>query len=142
MTGCGRTYHIKGRVVVLPQLGSSESVIAEITGQPIPLGGQPVAGAKVRMIHQFDKNGRPLEGSVWERDVLTDANGSFDLGGNAKPSDNVRVGLEVSKEGYKTAYTIYVDYVDENDDEVTQVFFIVLSPGASNTAMHPTASQR
>jgi hypothetical protein len=131
LTGCGRTYHIKGRVVMLPQLGNAESVIAEITGQEIPTGGRPIEGAKVRMLHQLDKNGRPLPDSVWERDALTDAGGNFDISSYAAPSDNVPVGLEISKEGFKTAYTVYIDHRSQGGGEKTQVFFVVLAPNAS-----------
>ncbi len=37
------------------------------------------------------------------------------------------VGLEVSKDGYKTAFTIYIDYVEKDKGDKLQVFFVVLS---------------
>jgi hypothetical protein len=125
---CGRGYDIKGRVVFLSQLESSDGIIAEITGQQIPSGGKPIEGAKVRMFHQI-KDGKPSEGSVWEQDSLTDADGYFEISDYAAPYDNVPVGLEVSKDGYKTVRTIYIDYLDAERDksEKTQIFFVVLS---------------
>jgi hypothetical protein len=50
----------------------------------------------------------------------------------AAPYDNARVGLEISKEGYRTAYTIYIDYTDGDKGDKTQVFFVVLSPKAAD----------
>ncbi len=140
MTGCGRTYHVKGRVVLLPQLGSSRSIIAEITGQMIPAGGMPIVGAKIRMIHELNKDGSPKEGTVWQTNIVSDAEGNFEISDYAAPYDNVPVGLEVSKEGYETAYTTYIDYLDQEHDksEKTQTFFVVMSPSASNKSLQPT----
>jgi hypothetical protein len=138
MAGCGRTYHIKGRVLFLPQLGSADGMIAEITGQPIPAGGEPVAGAKVRMIHELNKDGRPVENTGWQTDTLTDANGNFEISDYAAPYDNVRVGLEVSKDGYKTVFTTYIDYVEKDKGDKLQVFFVVPSRSASNNSFNQT----
>ena len=46
LSGCGRTYHIKGRVIFLPQLQSSAGFIVEFTGKDFPRGGEPIAGAR------------------------------------------------------------------------------------------------
>jgi hypothetical protein len=48
LSGCGRSYHIKGRVIFLPQLQSSAGFIEEFTGKDFPQGGNPIAGAKCR----------------------------------------------------------------------------------------------
>jgi hypothetical protein len=135
LSGCGRTYHIKGRVIFLPQLQSSAGFIVEFTGKDFPQGGNPIAGAKVRMLHDLDKAGKPKEGSVWEHDTVTDESGYFDTSDYAAPYKESMVGLEVSKEGYKTVYTTYIDYSDIEP----QVFFVVLVPdGRANNGMHPT----
>lgn len=139
VSGCGRTYHIRGRVVFLPQLGSPHSVIAEITGQLLPSGGVPMVGAKIRMIHELNKNGSPKEGSVWQTNALSNTTGDFEISDYAAPYDNAPVGLEVSKEGYETAYTTYIDYLDQEHDksEKTQTFFVVMLPSASNKSLQP-----
>jgi hypothetical protein len=139
MTGCGRTYQIKGRVVFLPQLGSADGIIAEITGEPIPSGGESIAGAKVRMIHELNKEGRPVENTVWQQATLTDANSYFEISDYAEPYDNVPVGLEVSKDGYKTVFTTYIDYVEKDKGDKLQLFFVVLSRSASGNSFDQTA---
>lgn len=141
-TGCGRTYHIKGRVVFLEEIESPESVIAEITGQQMPLGGVPIEGAKIRMIHQLDESGKPREGTVWQRSALSDVNGYFEVSDYAAPYDNVPVALEVSKEGYKTAFTVYIDYLTKDEGEKMQTFFVVLARDASNKGINRTRPQR
>jgi hypothetical protein len=126
MSGCGRSYHIKGCVIVLPELQSSKGFILEITGKDFPKGGNPIAGAKVRMLHDLDKSDKPKEGSVREHSTLTNENGFFDTSNYAAPSKKAKVGLEVSKEGYKTVYTTYIDYSKVEP----QVFYVVLVPDA------------
>ena len=134
MSGCGRSYHIKGRVVFLQQLQSVAGFIVEFTGKDFPHGGNPIAGAKVRMLHDLDKADKPVAGSVWEHDTVTDENGFFDTSDYATPSKESKVGLEVSKDGYKTVYTTYIDYSDLEP----QVFFVVLVPTAqSDSGLHP-----
>ena len=87
------------------------------------------------MSHKLDKAGRPVAGSVWEHDTVTDENGFFDTSDYAAPSKESEVGLEVSKDGYKAVYTTYTDYSNVEP----QVFFVVLSPTApSNDGTHPT----
>jgi hypothetical protein len=134
LSGCGRSYHIKGRVILLPELQSSAGFIVEFTGKDFPQGGQPIVGAKVRMLHDLDKADRPKQGSVWEHETVTDANGYFDTSDYAAPSKASKVGLEVSKEGYETIYTTYID----DSDVEPQVFFVVLVPDAqADDASHP-----
>ncbi len=135
MSGCGRSYHIKGRVIFLSQLQSSAGFIVEFTGKDFPQGGNPIAGAKVRMLHDLDKEDKPVNGSVWEHDTVTDENGFFDTSDYATPSKESKVGLEISKEGYKTVYTTYIDYSNIEP----QVFFVVLVPNTqSNNGMERT----
>jgi len=122
--GCGRSYHITGRVVVLPELQSAAGVIIEFTGMELPRGGSPLAGATVKMLHDLDDNDRPKPGSVWEHDTVTDENGFFDTSDYAAPFKESKVGLEISKDGYKTAYRTYIDY---NHIE-PQTFLVVLVP--------------
>ena len=130
LSGCGRVYHIKGRVVVLPEVAAHESIILEFTGKPLTEEGQPLAGAKVRMIHQLDKNDRPAKDNTWEEEAVTDDKGFFEIRDYAAPSKEARVGLEVSKDGYRTAYRTYIDYSDVEP----QIFLMVLVPeGAAST---------
>ncbi|MCA1558224.1 MAG: carboxypeptidase-like regulatory domain-containing protein [Acidobacteria bacterium] len=134
LSGCGRDYHIKGRVVFLQQLQNSAGYISELTGKDFPQDGNPIAGAKVRMLHDLDKDDRPVAGSVWEHNTVTDENGYFDTSDYATPSKASRVGLEVSKDGYKTVYTTYIDYSDVEP----QVFLVVLVPTMqSDNASNP-----
>ena len=42
LSGCGRSYHIKGRVISLPQLQSAAGFIVEFTGKDFPKGGSSV----------------------------------------------------------------------------------------------------
>jgi hypothetical protein len=121
-TGCGRSYHIKGRVLLLPELQSATGFITELTGRSFPLGGTPIAGAKVTMFHDLDDANKPKRGTVWQHETTTDENGYFDTSDYAAPTKESKVGLEVSIAGYQTVYTTYIDY---NDVE-PQVFFIVL----------------
>lgn len=130
--GCGRSYHIKGRVVVLPELQSATGLILEMTGKSLPLGGTPLAGARVRMFHQLDKNDMPQPGSVWEHDTETNADGFFDTSDYATPSKESKVGLEVSKDGHRTVYTTYIDYSNVEP----QTFFVVLVPTGSSSGTH------
>ena len=124
LTGCGRGYHIKGRVVLLPELGASESLILEFTGKSLPQGGVPLVGAKVRMIHQLDENDRPVKDGAWTEEAVTGVGGSFEIHDYAAPSREAKVGLEVSGGGYETAYRTYID----DSDVEPQVFFVVLVP--------------
>lgn len=96
----------------------------EFTGKDFPQAGSPIAGAKVKMFHQMDKDGKPLAGSAWEHDTETDENGFFDTKDYAAPFKQNKVGLEVSKDGYRTEYTTYTDYSDVEP----QVFYVVLVP--------------
>lgn len=100
----------------------------EVTGKDFPQGGSPIAAAKVRMFHQLDKADRPVAGSVWEHETVTDENGFFDTSDYAAPVKEAKVGLEVSKDGYTTVYTTYIDYSDREP----QVFFVVLVPAAQS----------
>src|SRR6185503_4540942 len=77
-SGCGRSYHIKGRVILLPEIQSATGFISEFTAQEFPKGGSPIAGAEVKMFHQLDENDKPVAGSVWEHNTETDENGFFD----------------------------------------------------------------
>jgi hypothetical protein len=127
-SGCGRSYHIKGRVVSLSHLQSSSGFIAEFTGQDFPQGGNPIANAKVRMFHSLDKDDKPGKESVWKHETVTDENGFFDTSDYATPSRESKVGLEISKGGYKTVYTTYIDYSSVEP----QVFFVVLVPNTQS----------
>jgi hypothetical protein len=139
LSGCGRGYHIKGRVVLLPELGADESLILEFTGKSLPEGGTPLVGAKVRMIHQLDKDDRPVKDEAWTEETVTDERGFFEIHDYAAPSSEAKVGLEVSGGGYQTAYRTYIDYSDVEP----QVFFVVLVPTRSaNNGMHPTADTK
>ena len=127
LSGCGRKYHIKGRVVLLPELAAHESLILEVTDKSLPQGGTPLVGAKVRMIHQLDKDDRPVKDETWTEEAVTDVRGFFEIHDYAAPSHEAKVGLEVSGGGYQTAYRTYIDYSDVEP----QVFLVVLVPTRS-----------
>lgn len=103
----------------------------EYTGKDFPQSGNPVAGAKVKMFHQLDKEDKPVAGSVWEHDTLTDENGFFDTSDYAAPFKESKIGLEVSKDGYRSEYATYIDYSEVEP----QVFFIVLVPIAQSSIL-------
>jgi hypothetical protein len=128
VSGCGRSYHLLGRVVVI--LTSDRSVkpgIQEVTGHPMPSYGAPIAGATVTLFHEIEKDGSPIRASIWQRDVETDKRGEFHLFDYATPGRKNLVGLEVKAEGYEATYTTYWDYMDPD----YQYFFVVLSPAAA-----------
>jgi len=117
--GCGREYKIKGRVVVVDD--NSKEQIIEVTGEQIPDNGVPVADAKVRMIHELDDQGKPVSGTTWQRETITNIDGLFEIEDYATPGEKNLVGLEISKKGFKTVYTTYWDYINKE-----QVFFVIL----------------
>jgi hypothetical protein len=121
--GCGRSYRLIGRVVTGP-VGAWTVGIHEVTGKAMPEVGVPIEGAAVLLVHELTRDGDPVRTSTWNRDVTTNADGSFDLFSYATPSRKMRVGLEVTAAGYATEYTTYIDYHDPDE----QYFFIVLRP--------------
>ena len=122
LMGCGRGYHIKGRIVFLEQTEIADRRIEEITGKPMPPEGKPAVGARIVMTHELDKQNKPVTGTVWQTGVTTDGDGYFELKDYGPPFKHEKVGLEVSKEGFKT---IYKTYIDDSDKE-PQVFYVVL----------------
>lgn len=121
--GCGRSYRLIGRVVA-GSVGAWTVGIHEVTGRPMPKVGVPIEGAVVLLVHELKRNGDPVRTSTWNREVKTNADGSFELFSYATPSLKKRVGLEVTATGYATEYTTYIDY-NEPDE---QYFFVVLRP--------------
>ncbi len=65
-----------------------------------------------------------MNSSDWRHDTETDGSGFFDTSDYATPSSESKVGLEVSKKGYKTIYTTYIDYSNIEPQE----FLVVLVP--------------
>lgn len=126
-TGCGRTYHIKGRVIVLPEIKSESGFITEFSSDQLPLGGIPIAGASLTMFHDLDDSDQPMRDSVWHHDTETNSEGYFDTSDCAAPGSEAKVGLEIRKSGYKTVYTTYIDYSNKEP----QVFLVVLVPISS-----------
>jgi hypothetical protein len=125
-SGCGRSYHLIGRVVILTSDSSINRGIHEVTGHPMPSQGVPIAGATVTLFHDIERDGWPNRSSIWQREVETDQLGEFHLFDYATPGRKNLVGLEVKAEGYETTYTTYWDYMDPD----YQYFFVVLSPAA------------
>ncbi|MBN1532599.1 MAG: carboxypeptidase regulatory-like domain-containing protein [Spirochaetes bacterium] len=119
--GCGREYHVRGRVVTMQAAASS---ITEVTGKEMPQTGMPVPGAEVTLFYELKEDGTPEAESTWKRSILTDDKGIFDLRDYSIPSVKLRVGLRVSREGYETAYTTYWDYKEIEP----QVFLVQLAP--------------
>ena len=120
LLGCGREYHIQGRVVALT--GDAKGSITEVTGKALPETGTPIAGAEVTLYYELSQEGAPVATSTWKRTVTTDEKGRFDLQDYAVPSMKILLGLRVTKEGYETAYTTYWDYKDIEP----QIFFVEL----------------
>ena len=127
VTGCGRSYHLIGRVVILTSDGSMKPGIHEVTGHPMPSNGTPITGATVTLFHEIRKDGLPIRTSKWQKDVETDEMGKFHLFDYATPGRKNLVGLEVKAEGYESTYTTYWDYMDPD----YQYFLVVLSRAAA-----------
>jgi len=132
-SSCGRGYRIEGRIVLIPGFDDGESRIEEVTGKELPTQGSPLSGAKVLMFMQMDSRGNPKPDSVWETTTTTDSDGRFKLYMYAAPYDNVPVGLQVTKDGYKTVVTKYIDFSKVEP----QVFYVVLVPNRVSQAMPP-----
>jgi hypothetical protein len=123
--GCGREYHVRGRVVAFQGTGAASTAsITEITGREIPETGASVQGAEVTLFYELGEDGTPREGSTWKRSVITDEKGIFDIRDYSVPSMKLKVGLRVSREGFGTAYTTYWDYKEIEP----QVFLVHLVP--------------
>lgn len=122
LPGCGRGYQLSGRIV------SSEpglpAGIRECTGRLLPLGGNPVANARVSLFHELTKSGDPARESTWQCHEQSNERGQFELFSYATPGRKNLVGLEFSAPGFRTQYTTYWDYYDPDE----QVFFAVLDP--------------
>ena len=127
VSGCSATYRIKGRVVQLPELKSPVGFLAEVTEQSLPQGGTSIVGAKVRIITQLDEQDKPVENTVWQSNILTDENGSFDLSDSGKPTKELKVGIEISKDGYKTLYETRI--LQSNTEP--KVFLVVFAPNGA-----------
>lgn len=126
VSGCGRGYHLIGRVVILASGDQETPGIQEVTGRAMPSYGAPIAGATVTLFHQLERDGSPVRTSVWQTDVKTNESGEFRLFDYATPGRKNLVGLEVTAEGYTSTYTTYWDYMDPD----YQYFFVVLTPAA------------
>jgi hypothetical protein len=129
VSGCrAALYEIKGRVVQFSELKSPAGHLEEVSEQSLLQGGTPVVGARVRMIPRLDEQGRPLDNNLGQYDPLTDENGSFHIKMFYKPSDKLKVGIQVSKNGYKTLYETCL----LQGDSGPKVFFVVLAPNGTD----------
>lgn len=126
VSGCGRSYHLIGRVVMLSSEVLLKQGIHEVTGRPMPSYGAPISGATVTLFHEIEGDGSPIRTSTWQKDIETDKMGEFHLFDYAIPGRKNLVGLEVKADGYISTYTTYWDYMDPD----YQYFFVVLSPAA------------
>lgn len=122
--GCGRSYFIKGRVVSLSESRGLGSFIGEIHNQAVPQGAKSIQKAKIKLVHELDKNRMPVDGTVWQKSTETNNEGYFEIHDYATPGRMNLVGLTVEASGYKPAFTTYWDTTDEKP----QVFFIMLAP--------------
>ena len=128
VSGCrAALYEIKGRVVHFSELKSPVGLLEEVSEQSLLQGGTPVVGARVRMITRLDEQGRPLDNDGQDG-PLTDENGSFYIKMFHKPSDKLKVGIEVSKNGYKTLYETCL----LKGDSEPKVFLVVLAPNGTD----------
>jgi len=127
--------HVKGRVIALPQLGATESLILEFTGKTIPQGGQPLAGAWVTVIYDLDY-GRPAPGGSPIEEVGTDEQGYFELRGYDAPYRDAQLGLKVTKAGYKDVFMPYTDFSKIEP----QSFLVILVPSSpADNGIQPAA---
>lgn len=126
LPGCGRPYHIKGRVIVAGGMEPAGS-ITEITGRPVPDEGESVSGAVVTVYYALKDDGSPDEKSTWKKTVRADAKGMFDINDYSVPSEKLRVGLRVSRDGCETVYAAYWDYKDIEP----QVFLVKMKKAAA-----------
>lgn len=124
--GCGREYHIRGRVIALEGTVKSGSII-EVTGRGIPENGKSVAGATVTVFYQLKEDGTPVEEGSWHRSIVTDDKGMFDLRDYSVPSTKMKVGIRVAKDGFETVYTVYWDHKEIEPQD----FFAELKPSGS-----------
>ena len=109
--GCGRPYHIQGRVIIIQGMAVA-GTITEITGQRMPEQGEPVSGAEITVFYALKDDGSPDEKSTWKKSVFSDETGLFEINDYSVPSEKLKVGLRVSKAGFDTVYTVYWDYKD------------------------------
>jgi len=123
LTGCGREYHLQGRVVAA-EVMSVTGKITEITGNRMPEKGTPVQGAAVTIFFELKKDGSPVEESTWKRSFLTDGQGAFDIRDYSIPAKKTLVGIRITKPGFDPLYTTYWDYYDIEP----QVFFAEMKP--------------
>ncbi len=122
LMSCGRIYHIKGRVVIVSHINNTESEIREIINQSIFDEGIPIKDAMIRITYELDSNNQPSNETIWQETTISDSNGYFEIYDYAMPSRKNLIGLEISKEGFKSAYTTYWDYIDKQP----QLFYIIL----------------
>lgn len=127
LSGCSATYKIEGRVVLLPELKSPSGFLAEVTEQSLPQGGTPIVGAKVTLITQLDEQDRPVKDTVWQDSFVTVENGFFRIIAGGKPTKELKVGIEISKDGYKTVYETRI--LESNSE--SRVFLVVLVPNGA-----------
>ena len=118
VAGCGRSYNLIGRVVFME---SPASTITEVVGNRIPAFGTPIEGAEITLFHEL-KNGLPVRDEHWNTTVKSDRDGAFHLFDYATPGEVNIAGLEIRAAGFETAYTVYKDYIDPDE----QYFWVVL----------------
>lgn len=129
-SSCDGTYEVEGRVVYISEFENSAGIIADITGQPVPSVGDPLTDASVTMYFQLDKDKKPVEGTIWQSEVKTDARGNFKIFDVGAPGLYPVLGLQVTKDGYKGIYTTFV-YNTENNRDKIQTFYIVLAKSST-----------
>jgi hypothetical protein len=119
--GCGREYRIRGRVTAREGIlvGKIEQALEENLSNA---EGEPVKNARVRIIYELDKDLKPVEGTTWQKTVNTDEQGFFELSDYSIPAERIQVGLEITADGCRPAYTVYWDEM-----KTEEIFLIVLS---------------
>jgi hypothetical protein len=118
LSGCGRAYNLMGKVILFDV---SPSAIAEVDHNLIPRISTPINNANVTLFHEL-RGQVPKRNSIWKKSVKTDQAGYFILSNYAIPGTKNLVGLEVTADGYDTAFTTYVDHIDPDE----QYFLVTL----------------
>ena len=117
--GCGRLYHIKGRI--LKGVNQRETKIIMLDNDKVPIFGDPVPEALVKLILDLNAEGSPAE-NTRSVQAICDKNGWFELElYTPEPAKWKLVALEVQAGAYGNLYKTFWD----NKDRI-EVFYIVL----------------
>jgi len=105
--GCGRFYHLVGTIVAANDFDGA--AIVEISSDEA-CEGRRIPAATIRLVYELDTNQQPVPDTSWQRSIVADQVGEFEIKDYGPPGGAKQVGLEINAEGYETAYTVYRDH--------------------------------